>query len=259
MPMPCWLKHLCSIRAWVPVSFFLSLSLYFWLIPWSAEAAELTFLPGLLRPSREGALCLHPLERVPTCSSVSPKNRTLLAFRVNQGISASFSLLLSEPPGSSPLKDQHLTSFFFSLPLTWPLHEILELCGIIWPQMGPMFLHHLFTYLFLHKCIYIHMFVCVYVIYVIYIYVIIILYICCISSVQSLSHVQLFATPGTTARQASLSITNSQSLLKLMSTESVMPSNHLILCRPLLLPPSIIPSIRVFSHESILPIRWPKY
>ena len=79
------------------------------------------------------------------------------------------------------------------------------------------------------------------------------------SSVQSLSHVQLFATPGTTASQASLSITNSWSLLKLMSIESVMPSNYLILCRPLLLPPSIFPSIRVFSNESALRIRWPKY
>ena len=67
------------------------------------------------------------------------------------------------------------------------------------------------------------------------------------SSVQSLSHVQLFATPWTSARQASLSITNSRSLFKLMTIESVMPSNHLILCRPLLLPPSIFPSIRVFS------------
>ena len=71
-------------------------------------------------------------------------------------------------------------------------------------------------------------------------------------SVQSLSHVQLFATPWTAACQASLSITNSQSLLKLMSIESVMPSNHLILCRPLLFPPSIFPSIRVFSSESLL-------
>ena len=68
------------------------------------------------------------------------------------------------------------------------------------------------------------------------------------SSVQSLSHVQLFATPWTAAHQASLTITNSQSLLKLMSTESVMLSNHLILCHPLLLPPSIFPSIRVFSN-----------
>ena len=71
------------------------------------------------------------------------------------------------------------------------------------------------------------------------------------SSVQSLNHVQLFATPRTAAGQASLSITNSWSLLKLMSIESVMPSNHLILCHPLLLPPSIFPSIRVFSKESI--------
>ena len=78
------------------------------------------------------------------------------------------------------------------------------------------------------------------------------------SSVQSLSRVQLFVTPWTAACQASLSITNSQSWLKLMSIESVMPSNHLILCRPLLLP-SIFPSIRVFSNESVLRIRWPKY
>ena len=79
------------------------------------------------------------------------------------------------------------------------------------------------------------------------------------SSVQLLSHLQLFANPWTAARQASLSITNSQSLPKLMSIESVMPSNHLIFCRPLLLPPSIFPSIRVFSNESVLCIRWPKY
>ena len=78
------------------------------------------------------------------------------------------------------------------------------------------------------------------------------------SSVQSLSHVQLFATPWTAAHQASLSITNFQSLPKLMSIESVMPSNHLILCYPLLLLPSIFPSIRVFSNESVLHIRWPK-
>ena len=71
--------------------------------------------------------------------------------------------------------------------------------------------------------------------------------------------VRLFAAPWTAARQASLSITNSQSLLKLMAIELVMPSNHLILCRPLLLPPSIFPSIRVFSNESVLRIRWPKY
>ena len=79
------------------------------------------------------------------------------------------------------------------------------------------------------------------------------------SSVQSLSLVWLFATPWTVARQASLSITNSWNLLKLVPTESVMPSNHLILCHPLLLPPSIPPSIRVFSNESALHIRWPKY
>ena len=78
-------------------------------------------------------------------------------------------------------------------------------------------------------------------------------------SVQSLSRVRLFVTPWTAARQASLSITNFQSLLKLVSIESVMLSNHLILCRPLLLLPSIFPSIRVFSNESALCIRWPKY
>ena len=78
------------------------------------------------------------------------------------------------------------------------------------------------------------------------------------SSVQSLSCVRLFVTPWTAARQASLSITNSWSLLKLMSIESVMPSNQLILCHPLLLP-STFPSIRVFSNESALHIRWPKY
>ena len=79
------------------------------------------------------------------------------------------------------------------------------------------------------------------------------------SSAQSLSRVQLFATPWTAACQASLSITNSWSLLKPMSIESVMPSNHLILCYPLLLLPSIFPSIRVFSNESALRIRWPRY
>ena len=79
------------------------------------------------------------------------------------------------------------------------------------------------------------------------------------NSVQSLSRVRLFVTPWTAARQASLSITNSQSLLKLLSIESVMPSNILILCCPLLLPPSIFPTIRVFSSESVLRLRWPKY
>ena len=79
------------------------------------------------------------------------------------------------------------------------------------------------------------------------------------SLIQSLIHVWLLATPWTAAHQASLSITNSQSLLKLMSIESVMPSNHLILCRPLLPPPLIFPSIKVFSNESVLHMRWPKF
>ena len=79
------------------------------------------------------------------------------------------------------------------------------------------------------------------------------------SSGQLLSHVRCFATPRTVECQASLSITNSWNLLKLMSIELVMPSNHLILCRPLLLLPSIFPRIRVFSNESVLLIRWPKY
>ena len=81
----------------------------------------------------------------------------------------------------------------------------------------------------------------------------------CISSIQLLSRVQLLVTPWTASRQASLSITNSQSLLKLMSIESVMPSNHLILCHPLILPPSVFPSTGAFSNESVLHIRWPKY
>ena len=80
-----------------------------------------------------------------------------------------------------------------------------------------------------------------------------------ISSVQSVSHVWLFATPWITAHQASLSITNSRSSLKLTSIKSVMPSSHLILCRPLFLLPLISPSIRVFSNESTLGMRWPKY
>ena len=79
------------------------------------------------------------------------------------------------------------------------------------------------------------------------------------SSVQSLSHVRFFGTPWTAAHQAFLSITNSQSWLNLMSIESVIPSNHLILCCHPLLLPSIFPSIRVFSNESVLPIRWPEY
>ena len=102
---------------------------------------------------------------------------------------------------------------------------------------------HLFMYLLaicmssLEKCLFRHMF----------------------SSVKSLSHVWLFATPWTVARQASLSITSSQSLLKLMSIKSVMPSNHLILCHPLLFLPSVFSRIRVFSNESVLRIRWPNY
>jgi len=79
------------------------------------------------------------------------------------------------------------------------------------------------------------------------------------SAVQLLSCIRLFVTPWIVARQATLSIANSQSLLKLISIELVMPSNHLILCRPLLLLPSIFPSIRVLSNESVLHIRWPKY
>ena len=79
------------------------------------------------------------------------------------------------------------------------------------------------------------------------------------SSVQSVSHVQLFVIPWAAACQASLSITNSRSLLKFMSIQSVMPSSHLIHCRPFPLPPSIFPRIRVFSNESVLHIRWPKY
>ena len=79
------------------------------------------------------------------------------------------------------------------------------------------------------------------------------------SSVQSLNRVQFFVTPWTVGRQASLSITSSRSLFKLISIESVMPSDHLILCCSLLLPPSIFPSIRVFSKESVLHIKWPKY
>ena len=79
------------------------------------------------------------------------------------------------------------------------------------------------------------------------------------SSLQSFSHVQLFVTPWSAAHQASMSITNSWSLLKVMSIKSMMPSNHLILCHPLLHPLAIFPSIRVFSNKSVLCIRWPKY
>ena len=80
-----------------------------------------------------------------------------------------------------------------------------------------------------------------------------------VNSVQSLSRVWLFVIPWVAAHQASMSITNSRSLLKLMSIESVMPSDHLVLCHPLLFLPSICPSIRVFSSDSVLQIRWPKY
>ena len=90
-------------------------------------------------------------------------------------------------------------------------------------------------------------------------YMYIYIYIICISSIQLLGHVQLFVTPWIAARLASLSITNSRNLLKLMSIESVMPSNHLIVCHPLLLLPSIFLSIRVFSNESVLHNRWTKY
>ena len=82
---------------------------------------------------------------------------------------------------------------------------------------------------------------------------------CQFNSIQSLSHVRLFVTPWAAACQASLSFINSQSLLKLMSIKLVMPSNHLVLCHPLLFLPSIFPSIKVFSNESVLRIRWPKY
>ena len=101
---------------------------------------------------------------------------------------------------------------------------------------------------------------CIYKLYMCILYINI--YICMYintCSVQLLSHVQLFATPWTAVRQASLSITNSQSLLKLMSIELGMPSNHLIPCCPLLLLPSIFPNIRVFSNKSVLHIRWPDY
>ena len=94
-------------------------------------------------------------------------------------------------------------------------------------------------------------------VYVIYIYIYIHTHRCV--HTELLSHVRLFVNPWTAAHQASLSMTNSWSLLKLMSIKSVMPSSHLILCRPLLLPASIFPSIRVFFSESVLHIRWPKY
>ena len=121
--------------------------------------------------------------------------------------------------------------------------------------------------MYVYICIHIYVYICVYVYIYAYMYVYVCTYMCvcvyylyiCISSPQSLSHIQLFVIPWTAACLVSLSVTNSQSLLKLMSIESMMPSNHLILCYPLLLPPSIFPSIRVFSNESVLCIRWPKY
>ena len=108
---------------------------------------------------------------------------------------------------------------------------------------------------YIHMCVSVCVCVCIYI----YIHVCVCVYVYEISSVQLLSRVWLFATPWTPARQASLSITKSQSLLKFMSTESVVPSNHFILFHPLLLLPSIFPSIRVFSNDSVLHIRWPKY
>ena len=108
---------------------------------------------------------------------------------------------------------------------------------------------------------YVYIYICIYIYTYTYIYTHIYVHIHngIFSSVQFLSHVRPFATPWTAASQASLSITNSLSLPKLMSIESVMPSNHFILCCPLLLPPSIFPRIRVFSNESALCMRWPKY
>ena len=94
---------------------------------------------------------------------------------------------------------------------------------------------------------------------IIFLYILVVSMLFLLSAVQSLNHVQLFATPWTAACQASLSIANPRGLFKLLSTVSMMPSNHLILCCPLLLLPSIIPSIRVFYNESVLRIRWPKY
>ena len=120
--------------------------------------------------------------------------------------------------------------------LSWPLR--LSFFSLFFPCGVPFLLLSLFR-LFLHPLLFILIFIN--------------------SVVKLLSRVRLLVTPWTVARQASLSITISLSLFKLMSIESVMPSNHLILCHPLLLLPSIFPSIRVFSNESVLPIRWPKY
>ena len=116
------------------------------------------------------------------------------------------------------------------------------------------YIYELYKYIIIYICITYNIFFCILVYYKILNTVPY-----TISSVQLLSPVRRFVTPWTAAHQASMSITNSQSLLKLMSIESVMPFNHLILCRPLLLLPSVFPSIRVFSNESTLRMRWPKY
>ena len=120
-----------------------------------------------------------------------------------------------------------------------------------------MYICHMYVCVHTHECIYVYLCICICVCIYKYLYVYTCIYV--FSSVQSLSCVRRFVTPWTVACQASLSITNSWRLLKLMSIESVMPFNHLILCHPLLLLPSIFPSIRVFSNESALHIRWPKY
>ena len=130
------------------------------------------------------------------------------------------------------------TDLYFCLCASTMLSWWLYLCSIVWSQTGWFLqLHSSFP-----RLLWLLKVFCV-----------------SINSVQSLSCVWLFATLWTAACQASLFITNSQSLLRLMSIESVMPPNHLILCRPLLLLPSVFPSIRVFSNESVLCIRWPKY
>ena len=115
------------------------------------------------------------------------------------------------------------------------------------------------THTHTHTHIYIYIYVCIYITKDTYIYIYKKLNLKLSVSVQLLSYVQIFAISWPAACQASLSITNSWSLLKLMSIKSVMPSSHLILCHPLLLLPSIIPSISVFSNESVVCIRWPKY
>ena len=141
MPTPCWLKHLCSIRALVPVSFYLSLSPSLSFSGWSPgvqRLSEFTFLPRLLRPSREGALHLHPIERVPEASMnrASPMPGALLAFCINQGISASFSPLLSyrwlqttrfqSIKGPQQLiRTYHIAQGTLLNTLSWPIWEII--------------------------------------------------------------------------------------------------------------------------------------